>query len=160
MKGGLSSTLSAAPPSPGLRGQLWSSFCSEIRTTSPDSLPMRTPQHKRRSLDCTHGWGCVGGCLRYEGFKQRCMPNLSQRTLGVFFSERSYLTFLTGSFVSAGAHSNGTEPRGQAVFTAEAVQTSEILGVLAVFEVLQSLKLHDESSFCNTGTRIPVNVWT
>ena len=54
---------------------------------------------------------------------------------------------------------SSTEPRAQAVSTAAAVQTPEIFGVLAVFEVLRSLILHDESSFCNTGTCIPVSVW-
>ena len=49
---------------------------------------------------------------------------------------------------------SSTEPRAQAVFTAAAaVQTSEMFVVLAVFEALHSLMLHDESSFCNTGTR-------
>ena len=43
----------------------------------------------------------------------------------------------------------------QALSTAAAVQTSEIIRVLAVFKVLRSLKLHDESSFCNADTRIP-----
>ena len=52
---------------------------------------------------------------------------------------------------------SSTEPRAQAVSTAPAVQTSEIFGV-AVLEVLHSLILHDESSFCNTGTRIPMSV--
>ena len=48
---------------------------------------------------------------------------------------------------------SSTEPRAQAVSTAAAaVQTSEMFGVLAVFEALHSLMLHDESSFCNTGT--------
>ena len=54
---------------------------------------------------------------------------------------------------------SSTEPRAQAVSTAAAVRTSEIFGVLAVFEVLHSLILHDESSFCNTGTRVPLSVW-
>ena len=51
-----------------------------------------------------------------------------------------------------------TEPRAQAVSTAAAVQTSEKMGIVAVFEVLHSVILRDESSFCNTGTRIPVSV--
>ena len=49
-------------------------------------------------------------------------------------------------------------PRAQAVYTASAVETSEIFVVLAVFEVLPSLILHDESSFFSTGTRMPVSV--
>ena len=49
---------------------------------------------------------------------------------------------------------SSTEPRAQAVSTAAAAaQTSEIFGVLAVFEASHSLILHDESSFCNNGTR-------
>ena len=54
---------------------------------------------------------------------------------------------------------SSTEPRAQAVSTAAAVQTSEILEVLVAFDLLHPLILHDESSFCNTGTRIPVSVW-
>ena len=54
---------------------------------------------------------------------------------------------------------SSTEPRAQAISKAAAVQTSKIFGVLAVFEVLHSLILHDESSFRNySGTRIPVSV--
>ena len=53
---------------------------------------------------------------------------------------------------------SSTEPRARAGPTSAAVPTSEIFGVLAVFEVLHPLILHDESSFCNTGTRIPVSV--
>ena len=47
----------------------------------------------------------------------------------------------------------------QVVSTAAAVQTPEIFGVLAVFEVLHSLTLlvHNESSFCDTGTRTPAS---
>ena len=42
---------------------------------------------------------------------------------------------------------------------AASVQTSELFGVPAVFEVLHSLLLNDESSFCNDGTRMTVSVW-
>ena len=49
---------------------------------------------------------------------------------------------------------SSTEPRAQAVSTAAAaMQTSEMFVVLAAFEALHSLILHDESSICNTGTR-------
>ena len=41
---------------------------------------------------------------------------------------------------------SNTEPRPQAVSTAAAVQTSEMFGVLAVFDALHSLILHDKSS--------------
>ena len=53
---------------------------------------------------------------------------------------------------------SSTDPRAQAASTAAEVQTFEIFGVLAVFEVLHPLTLH-KSSFYNTGTRIPVSVW-
>ena len=66
---------------------------------------------------------------RYVRFERQTVP------LYVLILEYQYVISSTG-------------PLTQAVSTAAAAaQTSEIFGVLAVFEALRSLILHDESSF-------------
>ena len=87
-----------------------------------------------------------------------CEPHASTDT---FLSRDSALARTHTGIPVPGTWYVITGPLAQAVSTAAAVQTSEIFGVVAVFEALHSLTyslLHDESSFCNTGACIRVCV--